>query len=69
MRSQKLLNHNEAAIELQIRPISINKQECDTQVTAMFYHFLAHEGGQSTWKENFIEKKSKCKVIFSKPHQ
>ena len=36
----------------------------DTQGTAMFYHFLAHEGGHPTWEEHFIEKYSKCKVLF-----
>ena len=42
----QLFNHNEAPIDLQVGPSSINKQESDTPVTTMFYHFLAPEGGQ-----------------------
>ena len=53
----QLLKHNEAAIELQSGPSSIYKQEWDTLVTCMFYHFLAPEGGHPTWEENFVEKK------------
>ena len=45
MWSSKLFNHNEAAIELQIVPSLMNKQEWDTPVTAMFNHLLASEGG------------------------
>ena len=48
MWSSQLFNHKEAAIELQIGPSSINKQELDTPVTTMFYHFLAPEGGRPT---------------------
>ena len=50
-------NPHEAAIELQIGPSSINKQEWDTPVTAMFYHFLAPEDGHHTCEENSTEKK------------
>ena len=35
----------------------------------MFYHFLATEGGHPTLEENYIEKKTECKVLFSKPQQ
>ena len=69
MSSSQLFNHNEVAIELQIGPSSINKQEWDTPVTTMFYHFLAPEGGHPTWEENSTEKIAECKVLFSKPHQ
>ena len=53
----QLFNHNEAPIDLQVGPSSINKQESDTPVTTMFYHFLVPEGGQPTWEEHSIEKK------------
>ena len=49
-----LLKHNEADIELQIWPCSINKQDRDTLVACMFDHFLAPEGGHPTWEEHFI---------------
>ena len=39
--------------ELQIGPSPINKQELDTLVTAMFYHFLTPEGGHPTWEEKY----------------
>ena len=58
--SSQLFKHNEAAIELQIGPSSTNKQEWDTTVATMVYHFLAPEGGHPTWEENFIEKIPKC---------
>ena len=58
--SSQLLKHNEAATELQIGPNSIYKQERDTLVTAMFYHFLAPEGGHPTREEHFIEKIPDC---------
>ena len=34
-------------------------------MTAMFYHFLAPEGGDPTWEKHFVEKISKYKVILS----
>ena len=57
-------NHTEAAIELQIGPSSINKQELDTTVTAMLYHFLTPEGGHPTWEEHIIENNIKMKGFF-----
>ena len=65
----QLFNHNEAPIDLQVGPSSINKQESDTPVTTMFYHFLAPEGGQPTWEEHSIEKNTSMQGPFSKPHQ
>ena len=62
--SSQLLKHNVAAIELQIGPSSNFKQECDTLVTAMVYHFLAPEGGHPTREKNLIEKIPECKVLF-----
>ena len=41
---------------VQIGTSSINKQEWDTPVTSMFYHFLAPEGGPPAWEENSTEK-------------
>ena len=42
-------------------------------MTAMFYHFLALEGGHPTLEENLIEKNPNCKVLFPshtrKPNQ
>ena len=53
-------------MDLHIGPSSINKQEVDTLVTAMYYHVLAPEDGSPTGEEHFIEKKiTRCKVIFS----
>ena len=67
------VKQNEAAIELQIGPSSIYKQEWDTLVTAMFNHFFTPEGGHPTWEENFIETIPNCKVLFlshtSNPNQ
>ena len=69
MWSSQLFNYNEAAIELQIGPSSINKQEWDTLVTTMFYHFLAFEGGTLHRRKVLLKIKPECKVLFSKPHQ
>ena len=33
-------------------------------MTAMFYQFIASEGGHPTWEENFFEKISKYKVLL-----
>ena len=55
--SWKLLNHNEAAIDLQIEPSSINMQEWDTPVTAMFYHFRVPEGGTLHGRKIALKKK------------
>ena len=52
------------SIYLHIGPSSINKQEWDTLVTAMFYHFLPPEGGHPTWEDNFIEKNTKMQSPF-----
>ena len=68
MWSSQLFNHNEAAIELQIGPSSINKQEWDTQVITMFYHFLAPEGGHPTWEENSTEKYTNMQGPFFLSH-
>ena len=46
--SSQLFKHSQAAIELQIEPTSTNKQIWDTNVTTMFYHFLAPSGGYPT---------------------
>ena len=62
--TSQLLNYNEAVIELQIGPSSIDKQELDTPVTAMFYHFLAPEGRHPTLEENFIDKYQMQGPIF-----
>ena len=58
----QLFNHNEAAIEWQIGPSLINKQEWDTPMTTIFYHFLVPECGDPTWEEHFIEKGSFFKL-------
>ena len=63
----QLLNHNEAAMEIQIEPRSISKQVLDTQVTVIVLPFLPP--GRPTWEEKIIVKISKFKVRFSKPHQ
>ena len=57
----QLLKHNNAAVELQFGPSSINKPEWDTLVTAMFYHFLDpwYMRGLFPWKNI-----SKSKVFF-----
>ena len=69
MWSSQLFSHNEAAIELQIGPSSINKQEWDTLVTTIFCHVLAPKGGHPTWEEISTEKKPIMQGLFSKPHQ
>ena len=58
------LNQNAAGVELQIGPSSFNKQECDTLVTTVMYHFLAPEGGRPKWEEHFIKNDQNAMSLF-----